>query len=990
LADVFISYSRADGAFVRELHSFLIDRGKNVWVDWEDIPPASQWEQDIDDNIDAADSFVFVISGSSLASQYCAGELRHAGERGKRIVPIACDGADPAQAPEGLRQLNWIWCRTDDERSAAFAKVLDALDTDLGWARAHTRLLVRAVEWDARRDSSLLLRGRDLEDAQEQLAANAGKEPVPTELQREYVLASRRASTRRQRVILGSVSLALLVSVSLGVVALLQRNSANERARIARSQVFAAQAVGALDSEPAAALADAVKAMETHRTPEARVALRRAILANPVAYAIPAAGKPRGWAAAGADALTFSDDGRLLVGLTPDHMLRVWRSDTGRPATVATRATTFAQHGRLLLVARRREARILDLRTGAVLDSRRVPRGRRLIGVGFSRGVPRAAEAVRGRVVIQDVRGRDAVSLKLRSVPSTRVLFSPESDRVVTLTDDGEAHARVWDARSGRLLATLPVAFNAAISQDGRFVATIGYGDEAALWSVGRRARTADLGRADAVWFGAGGKLVLAVGDTGGVGVWRSATGAQVAAFPGFGALPVLGGSVTSTFAGGAALSHDGSLVALANADGNVRIWDVATRKQVGAVPAGWANALVFAPRGRGRMLAAMAWNGEVVVARTPTSVPLRTHYRPNSCVPDFGPAVSSDGRHVLARAAEGAVVWTVDGRRVRALTPPGRPAANRRSVGSAAFSGDGKIVAAAGAGSGCVRSPYERFGAAVWRLGRRTPLREMWFDGPITLDTQGRLVAVGGGVWRTAGGERLRGLGQVLVLSPRGAVALVFRDGRLQVVETGSDKTVAALRDAGPLVQDVRDDFPIDASFSPDGRRLLTNWRNNARLWDATTGEPIALLGRKGEEVDDFAFGDGGRLTLATFPDRAAVFSAADGKLLSSVPGPFDGGVVFSNGELAAVPKTDGGIDIVDIATGTRVTLQTDTALPLTTVSFGPTADSLVARDEQGDVHVVSCEICASEDELLTRARSRLAVLSRIEAKRPQVAAVG
>jgi hypothetical protein len=59
---------------------------------------------------------------------------------------------------------------------------------------------------------------------------------LPTELQREYLLASRRASTTRQRVILGSVSVALAVSVSLGVVALLQRNSANERARIAQSQ----------------------------------------------------------------------------------------------------------------------------------------------------------------------------------------------------------------------------------------------------------------------------------------------------------------------------------------------------------------------------------------------------------------------------------------------------------------------------------------------------------------------------------------------------------------------------------------------------------------------------------------------------------------------------------------------------------------------------------------------------------------------------------
>ena len=62
MADVFVSYSRKDTAFVRELHDFLTESGKDVWVDWDDIPPGSRWEQDIDDSIDGADSFVFVVS----------------------------------------------------------------------------------------------------------------------------------------------------------------------------------------------------------------------------------------------------------------------------------------------------------------------------------------------------------------------------------------------------------------------------------------------------------------------------------------------------------------------------------------------------------------------------------------------------------------------------------------------------------------------------------------------------------------------------------------------------------------------------------------------------------------------------------------------------------------------------------------------------------------------------------------------------------------
>ena len=48
------------------------------------------------------------------------------------------------------------------------------------------------------------------------------------------------------------------------------------------------------------------------------------------------------------------------------------------------------------------------------------------------------------------------------------------------------------------------------------------------------------------------------------------------------------------------------------------------------------------------------------------------------------------------------------------------------------------------------------------------------------------------------------------------------------------------------------------------------------------------------------------------------------------------------------------------------------------------------MARDANGDVHVVSCETCAPEDELVALARLRLATLSRIEPKCPPFVAVG
>jgi TIR domain len=47
MTDVFISYSRKDKAFVQQLFQALRDNKRDVWVDWEDIPLASEWLTEI-------------------------------------------------------------------------------------------------------------------------------------------------------------------------------------------------------------------------------------------------------------------------------------------------------------------------------------------------------------------------------------------------------------------------------------------------------------------------------------------------------------------------------------------------------------------------------------------------------------------------------------------------------------------------------------------------------------------------------------------------------------------------------------------------------------------------------------------------------------------------------------------------------------------------------------------------------------------------------
>ncbi len=63
MSDVFISYSRKNNKFARRLIDNLILHGKDAWVDWEGIPLTSpNWWMEIKTGIEAADSFVFIMS----------------------------------------------------------------------------------------------------------------------------------------------------------------------------------------------------------------------------------------------------------------------------------------------------------------------------------------------------------------------------------------------------------------------------------------------------------------------------------------------------------------------------------------------------------------------------------------------------------------------------------------------------------------------------------------------------------------------------------------------------------------------------------------------------------------------------------------------------------------------------------------------------------------------------------------------------------------
>ena len=268
---VFISYSRKDKAFVQSLNDALDNAGVQAWVDWEGIELASDWMQRITNAIQTHDAFIFVISPDSINSKVCTDELELGIKLNKKLIPVL--HREPQKGQEMHQKLastNWVYLRKEDNFEETIPRLVESIQTDLEWVSKHTQLLNQATEWESRtRNNSYLLQGTGLEEAEKWMADASGKENrnvLP--LQAEYIQTSRKAAERRQRMLLAGVSLALVVSIVLSIVAIFSRNAA----KIAQG-----------DAETAKAKAEAAQVIAEEKQREAEESQKQAVASKQLA-----------------------------------------------------------------------------------------------------------------------------------------------------------------------------------------------------------------------------------------------------------------------------------------------------------------------------------------------------------------------------------------------------------------------------------------------------------------------------------------------------------------------------------------------------------------------------------------------------------------------------------------------------------------------------------------------------------------------------------
>jgi len=217
-SQAFISYGRKESrAFAAKLYHRLKEIGIQSWFDQNDIPLGIDFQDQIDDGIEKADNFIYIMAPHSIQSPYCGKEIDLALSSSKRIIPIMHIEPQTKDMWEMIRpqvyQINWIYMRQKfdpsvdlllwedlDDFETKFADLVKLLRSQENYVAQHTEILTKAIEWERhQKRRNYLLLGEDRLIAEKWLNTEFNTELPPcrpSDLHAEFICESKKNANR--------------------------------------------------------------------------------------------------------------------------------------------------------------------------------------------------------------------------------------------------------------------------------------------------------------------------------------------------------------------------------------------------------------------------------------------------------------------------------------------------------------------------------------------------------------------------------------------------------------------------------------------------------------------------------------------------------------------------------------------------------------------------------------------------------------------------
>jgi WD40 repeat protein len=569
----------------------------------------------------------------------------------------------------------------------------------------------------------------------------------------------------------------------------------------------------------------------------------------------------------------------------------------------------------------------------------------------------------------------------------------------------GLAAHRLWSAtESPPERAETPAAVAEAAEQPRKdsWARTDRYGD---LLPAGAVARLGTLrfrheGEAFSLFFSPDGKILASTCNDGLIFLWDSATGKELRRINTTPAKQEMSSHVSAI-----AFSPDGKTLASRDLY-HVCVWDVATGKELRRIP---VNS--FVPKERGKLF--FSPDGKILAFDLMAMVPPqkfqprvmfldaatgkeRSHldFKNGVRLHGFSPdgkavavTVGNDPEVQLWDVAAGKLIRKVKGGSMSlAFSPDGRLVASCASafqivladvatgqeVGrleakmdfmmSLAFTPEGKTLLA-GAQDGKVRI----FDVATKTLRRQLDAR-MWMIRSMALSPDGRTVAAGTvyhtiRLWDVASGKELFEQYQghdaqvnAVAFSPDGKILASGGDNQQIRLWNSADGTQLRLLKSSART----------LTFSPDGKRIASLWRNNntVRLWDVASGKEVLRLTHEGintAEMDSLrclAFSTDGRSVLTVDhrvgkpkpslgTARLHVWDAASGRLVRefSMPELYPECLAIApDGKSVALGGSNSALQIWDMEAGKLIAALPGHQHRVETVAFSPDGRTLAS----------------------------------------------